>query len=70
MLVVKKYLGLRLCDIILSYQQSWNDSEHLIIILPNLERYLTDWNKNTFDNILKKKKDIFNRLNAIQKFPN
>lgn len=49
---------------------SWQTNSKLEITIPTFEKVITHWNKETFDDIFKKKKTLLNRINGIQKSPN
>ncbi|MCI00140.1 hypothetical protein A2U01_0021157, partial [Trifolium medium] len=48
----------------------WNRGTDMVHILDDLTCHLKEWNKETFGNIFKRKKELLARLNGIQSSPN
>ncbi|GAU35182.1 hypothetical protein TSUD_319920 [Trifolium subterraneum] len=51
-------------------KDKWGEERELIHQLYNLTPHLKEWNKDTFDNIFKRKKELLARLNVIQRSAN
>jgi hypothetical protein len=47
-------------------QEKWRGDNNLVEQLHHLTPHLKEWNKDTFGNIFKRKKELLTRLNGIQ----